>query len=54
MCTFHNHCTFDNNDTTSTYHKMYVPKYSIPFTSIFPFPGCFSAMPPTINRKVAS
>ena len=26
MCTFHNYCTFDNNDTTGTYHKMYVLK----------------------------
>ena len=54
MCTFHNHYTFDNNDTTDTYHKMYMLKYFISYTKIFPFSDVFSAMPPVINRKIAS
>ena len=55
MCTFHNDYTFDNNDTTDTYHKMYMLKYVIPYTSIIiSFPRCFYTMPPVIIRKIAS
>ena len=41
MRTLHNDYTFDYNDTTDTYHKIYILKKFIPYTSIFPFPDVF-------------